>query len=74
MHGGFLNIYLSSLVLKVLHMYLSYFSRTRDEISNLISYYLNFFTLHLSFLVVSPILVKSLSIYFGTLYCILSKL
>lgn len=50
----FKNMHLSSLILKVLHMNLSYFSGTGDEVSELISYYLNF-TLSISFLVGPPI-------------------
>lgn len=66
-------MYLSFLVLKVLcthTMNLSYFRGTEDEVSNLISYDLNFFTLYISFLVVPHLLVKD----FGNLYCILSRL
>lgn len=65
-------MYLSSLVLKVpcTHtMNLSYFSGTEDEVSNLISYYLNFFTLYVSILVAPHLLVKA----FISLYCILSR-
>lgn len=36
-------------------MNLSYFSGTGDEVSNLISYYLTFFTLYISFSVAVPI-------------------
>lgn len=47
-------MHLSSLILKVLPMNLSYFSGIGDEVSDLISFYLNF-TLSMSFLVAPPI-------------------